>query len=56
MPPRDPKALAKAMARLAASPDDRMGAAGRPEVYSWPQVYEMAVEAYGKALSRRSRA
>ena len=52
VPPRDPRALASAMVRLAASPEeaDRMGGAGRPEALSWSQVYEMAMEAYRRAL------
>ncbi len=53
--PRDTRSLAEAMVRLASSPEeaDRMGAAGKPEVFSWSQVYEMAMKAYGKALSGR---
>ena len=55
VPPRDPRALASAMARLAASPEeaDRMGEAGRPEALSWSQVYEIAMEAYRRALGKR---
>ena len=52
VPPRDPSALALAMARLAASPEDadKMGRAGRPEALSWSQVYEIVMEAYRRAL------